>query len=114
MQAPLLGMYHWRSEVGMEWLGTVRNGLPFVTAPSPLLDPLCLALLNTGIPFAVPLLVSLTLTLIRPRPVRRSAGFRSWRLPSEGPRPNPRCPQGCCLVDGLPCVAYLPRGLALT
>eukprot|EP00955_Chlamydomonas_euryale_P112844 366166-Chlamydomonas_euryale.AAC.15 len=35
----------------MGWLRTLRNGVPFVTAPSPLLDPLCLATLNTGIPF---------------------------------------------------------------
>eukprot|EP00955_Chlamydomonas_euryale_P029309 309113-Chlamydomonas_euryale.AAC.1 len=29
----------------------VRSGMPFVTAPSPLLNSLCLAVLNIGIPF---------------------------------------------------------------
>eukprot|EP00955_Chlamydomonas_euryale_P078124 363084-Chlamydomonas_euryale.AAC.6 len=38
--------------VGTGWLRTVSNGMPFVTAPSPLLDPLCLAALNTSMPFA--------------------------------------------------------------
>eukprot|EP00955_Chlamydomonas_euryale_P007579 80333-Chlamydomonas_euryale.AAC.1 len=51
----------WRGGVGMGWLRTVRNGVTFVTAPSPLLDPLCLAALNTGIPFLGPLPVTLTL-----------------------------------------------------
>eukprot|EP00955_Chlamydomonas_euryale_P093568 364792-Chlamydomonas_euryale.AAC.15 len=54
----------WHVGVGMGWLRTVRNGVPFVTAPSPLLDPLCLAALDTGIPFVGPLPVTLTLTLI--------------------------------------------------
>eukprot|EP00955_Chlamydomonas_euryale_P104117 365542-Chlamydomonas_euryale.AAC.3 len=40
----------WRVGVGMRWLKTVRSAVPFVTAPSALLDPLCLAALNTGIP----------------------------------------------------------------
>jgi len=44
-------------------LRTVRNGVPLVTAPSPLLDLLCLAALNTGIPFLGALPVTLTLTL---------------------------------------------------
>eukprot|EP00955_Chlamydomonas_euryale_P074977 362183-Chlamydomonas_euryale.AAC.3 len=47
----------------MGWLRTVRNGVPFATAPSPLLDPLCLATLNTCILFVGPLPVNLALTL---------------------------------------------------
>eukprot|EP00955_Chlamydomonas_euryale_P058236 357002-Chlamydomonas_euryale.AAC.8 len=41
---------------------------PFVTVPSPLLDPLCHATLNTGIPFLSPLPVNLTLTLTQDFP----------------------------------------------
>eukprot|EP00955_Chlamydomonas_euryale_P011513 124003-Chlamydomonas_euryale.AAC.15 len=44
-------------------LRIVRNGVPFVTAPYPLLDPLGLATLNTGIPCVGPLPATLTLTL---------------------------------------------------
>eukprot|EP00955_Chlamydomonas_euryale_P042608 352371-Chlamydomonas_euryale.AAC.4 len=51
----------------MGWLRTMRNGVPFVTAPYPLLDPLCLAALNTGISFVGPLPATLTLTLAPPR-----------------------------------------------
>eukprot|EP00955_Chlamydomonas_euryale_P071574 361114-Chlamydomonas_euryale.AAC.4 len=40
----------WRGGVDMAWLRTMRNGVPFVTALSSLLDPLFLAMLNTGIP----------------------------------------------------------------
>eukprot|EP00955_Chlamydomonas_euryale_P100720 365303-Chlamydomonas_euryale.AAC.7 len=32
----------------MGWLRSVRTGVPFLTAPSPLFDPLCLAAFNTG------------------------------------------------------------------
>jgi len=39
----------------MGWLRTVRNGVLLVTAPSPPLDPLCLAMLSVGIPFMGPL-----------------------------------------------------------
>eukprot|EP00955_Chlamydomonas_euryale_P112581 366141-Chlamydomonas_euryale.AAC.4 len=69
---------HWRGAVGMtaqpplaewirrgrlartpQWGGSgpcaMRYGIPCVTAPSPLLDPRCLAALNTGIPFVGPL-----------------------------------------------------------
>eukprot|EP00955_Chlamydomonas_euryale_P083560 363869-Chlamydomonas_euryale.AAC.28 len=53
----------WRGGVGMGWLRTVRSGVRFVTASSQLLDPLCLAALNTGIPFVDPLPKTLTLTL---------------------------------------------------
>eukprot|EP00955_Chlamydomonas_euryale_P071277 361014-Chlamydomonas_euryale.AAC.3 len=55
----------WRCGVGMGWLRTVRNGVPLVTAPCPLLDPVCLAMLNTGITCVgpCPLPVALTLTL---------------------------------------------------
>eukprot|EP00955_Chlamydomonas_euryale_P118665 366554-Chlamydomonas_euryale.AAC.2 len=45
----------------MGWLRTVRNSVLFVTAPSSLLDPLCLAALNTGIPFMGSLPETLTL-----------------------------------------------------
>eukprot|EP00955_Chlamydomonas_euryale_P040775 351806-Chlamydomonas_euryale.AAC.3 len=48
----------WRGGVGMGWLRTVRKGMPFVIAPSPLLHSLCLAALNTGIPFVSPLPVT--------------------------------------------------------
>eukprot|EP00955_Chlamydomonas_euryale_P067148 359754-Chlamydomonas_euryale.AAC.4 len=41
----------------------LRNIVSFVTAPSPLLDPLCLGALNTGIPFVGLLPVTLTLIL---------------------------------------------------
>eukprot|EP00955_Chlamydomonas_euryale_P058121 356979-Chlamydomonas_euryale.AAC.6 len=37
----------WRGWVGKGWLRAVRSVNPVVTAPSPLLDPLCLAALNT-------------------------------------------------------------------
>eukprot|EP00955_Chlamydomonas_euryale_P071757 361190-Chlamydomonas_euryale.AAC.3 len=47
----------------MGWLKAVHNGLPFVTAPYPLLDPLCLAALNTCLPFVGPLPATLTVTL---------------------------------------------------
>eukprot|EP00955_Chlamydomonas_euryale_P022771 240401-Chlamydomonas_euryale.AAC.2 len=53
----------WRGGVGMAWLRTVRNGVPLMTAPCLLLDPVCLATLNTGTPFVGPLPVTLTLTL---------------------------------------------------
>eukprot|EP00955_Chlamydomonas_euryale_P092061 364676-Chlamydomonas_euryale.AAC.4 len=43
----------------MGGLGTVHNGMSSATAPSPLLDALCLARFNTGIPFVGPLLVTL-------------------------------------------------------
>eukprot|EP00955_Chlamydomonas_euryale_P075152 362231-Chlamydomonas_euryale.AAC.3 len=46
----------------MVGLRTVCDGVPFVTAPNPLLDPLCLAALNTGI-LVGPLHVPLTPTL---------------------------------------------------
>eukprot|EP00955_Chlamydomonas_euryale_P101451 365346-Chlamydomonas_euryale.AAC.9 len=46
-----------------------------LTAPSPLLDPLCLAALNTGMPFVSPLHATLTLTL-------RWHGFSASWLPS--------------------------------
>eukprot|EP00955_Chlamydomonas_euryale_P091308 364613-Chlamydomonas_euryale.AAC.4 len=39
------------------------HGVPFVTAPCPLLDPLCHVTLNTGIPFVGLLSATLTLTL---------------------------------------------------
>eukprot|EP00955_Chlamydomonas_euryale_P041584 352035-Chlamydomonas_euryale.AAC.1 len=53
----------WRGRLGMGWLRTINNGVPFVIVPSALLNPLCLAALNTGIPFMRPLPVTLTLTL---------------------------------------------------
>eukprot|EP00955_Chlamydomonas_euryale_P102000 365387-Chlamydomonas_euryale.AAC.7 len=53
----------WWDGVGMGWLRTVRNGVPFVTASYPLLDPLCLATLNTGIALVGPLLETIILTL---------------------------------------------------
>eukprot|EP00955_Chlamydomonas_euryale_P052429 355151-Chlamydomonas_euryale.AAC.3 len=40
-----------------------RSMLDYVPAPYPLLDPLCPATLNTGIPFVGPLPATLTLTL---------------------------------------------------
>eukprot|EP00955_Chlamydomonas_euryale_P007693 81641-Chlamydomonas_euryale.AAC.22 len=46
----------------MGWLRTLHRGVPYVTAPNPLLDPSRLAALNTGIPFVRPLPVTLTLT----------------------------------------------------
>eukprot|EP00955_Chlamydomonas_euryale_P019919 212566-Chlamydomonas_euryale.AAC.1 len=48
--------------------GPSAVAFPFVTAPSSLLDPLCLAALNTGIPPVGPLPVTLTLTLEKARP----------------------------------------------
>eukprot|EP00955_Chlamydomonas_euryale_P018388 195529-Chlamydomonas_euryale.AAC.3 len=50
----------WQGGVGVGWPRTMHNGVPFVTAPYPLLDPLCLATLNTDIPFVGPLPVTLT------------------------------------------------------
>eukprot|EP00955_Chlamydomonas_euryale_P073663 361808-Chlamydomonas_euryale.AAC.15 len=44
---------------GMGRLKIAQSGMPFVTAPSPLRDPLCFAALNTGIPFVGPLPVTL-------------------------------------------------------
>jgi len=53
---------HWRGGVGMGGVvRAVRNGVPFVTVPTPLLYPLCLAMLNTSIPFVG--LIPATLTL---------------------------------------------------
>eukprot|EP00955_Chlamydomonas_euryale_P094338 364848-Chlamydomonas_euryale.AAC.15 len=43
------------------WLRTVSNGAPFVTVPCALLDPLCHASLDTGVPCVGPLPVTLTL-----------------------------------------------------
>eukprot|EP00955_Chlamydomonas_euryale_P114514 366281-Chlamydomonas_euryale.AAC.13 len=51
----------WRGGVGVRGLRTELSGMPFQAAPSPLLDPLCLAALNTGVPFVGPLPVTLTL-----------------------------------------------------
>eukprot|EP00955_Chlamydomonas_euryale_P046914 353530-Chlamydomonas_euryale.AAC.5 len=48
---------------GAAWRRTAHSGIPSVTVPSPLLDPLCLAALNTGLPCAGLLPVTLTLTL---------------------------------------------------
>eukprot|EP00955_Chlamydomonas_euryale_P003507 37845-Chlamydomonas_euryale.AAC.4 len=45
----------------MAWLRTVRSGVPFVAALSPLLGPLYLAALNTGMPLVDPLPATLTL-----------------------------------------------------
>eukprot|EP00955_Chlamydomonas_euryale_P038273 351055-Chlamydomonas_euryale.AAC.7 len=59
-----------------EELSTVRSGLSFVTAPSPLLNLICLAALNTGIPFVGPLPVTLTLTLTTMRMFGRGAPHR--------------------------------------
>eukprot|EP00955_Chlamydomonas_euryale_P060252 357663-Chlamydomonas_euryale.AAC.4 len=50
----------WRGGVGMGWFRTVCDGVPFMTAPYLLLDPLCFATLNTGIPFVGPLPETLT------------------------------------------------------
>eukprot|EP00955_Chlamydomonas_euryale_P033842 349640-Chlamydomonas_euryale.AAC.3 len=57
-----MGTSRLQGGVGTGWLRTVRSGMPFVTVPCPLLDPLCHATLNTGIPFVGPLPVTLTLT----------------------------------------------------
>eukprot|EP00955_Chlamydomonas_euryale_P079711 363330-Chlamydomonas_euryale.AAC.28 len=46
-----------------DWAGLCAVGVPFVTAPSPLLDPRCLAALNTGIIFVAPFPVTLTLNV---------------------------------------------------
>eukprot|EP00955_Chlamydomonas_euryale_P058887 357233-Chlamydomonas_euryale.AAC.15 len=75
----------------MGWLRTVRSGVPVVAAPRPLLDPLRLAALNTGIPCMGPLpktlTLTLTLTLVRPK-------YKSLRASS--PPPLAPVPCGLC------------------
>eukprot|EP00955_Chlamydomonas_euryale_P040693 351780-Chlamydomonas_euryale.AAC.5 len=39
----------WQDGFGMRWLRTAHSGMPFVTAPSPLFDPLLLAAISKGI-----------------------------------------------------------------
>eukprot|EP00955_Chlamydomonas_euryale_P070366 360740-Chlamydomonas_euryale.AAC.6 len=76
----------WRGGLGMGWLRTLRSGVPFVTALSPLLDPLCLAALNAGIPFVGPLPVTVSLTLKRtqagePKAARSTAMVNAKQAP---------------------------------
>eukprot|EP00955_Chlamydomonas_euryale_P020098 213604-Chlamydomonas_euryale.AAC.41 len=59
----------WQGGAGMGWPRTAHSGVPFVTVPSPLFDPLWTAALNTGIPLVGMLPVTLTLSLTgEPKP----------------------------------------------
>eukprot|EP00955_Chlamydomonas_euryale_P073669 361808-Chlamydomonas_euryale.AAC.21 len=78
----------------MGWLRNVCNGVPFVTAPSPLLDPLCLAALHTGIPFVGSKDVVMWRAFGTGRPLSDLLRFCSH--PDDGDVPPKTCPaQGC-------------------
>jgi len=67
----------------MGWLEMERSDIPFVAfplmAPSPLLDPLCLAALKTGIPFVGPPTVALTLTCETKQATQKQRGGAKQR-----------------------------------
>eukprot|EP00955_Chlamydomonas_euryale_P113472 366221-Chlamydomonas_euryale.AAC.7 len=117
-------------------LNTFNGPHPFVTAPYPLLDPLCLATLNTGVPFTGPLAGTLMLTASdtqtqRPTPGKFfnfAPGFHppppipvlvcthalrprpSYPPPPSRPRPCPILPPSCPTLSQQPRAQAQQRG----